>query len=141
MSGTIAALVIFAAILWAVLFGGRLPHPYRGRQCQGRHWKREFPEATKQEIREFLTLFVRAFSLSATETLKLKPGDEVLAIYRATYPIPGMPDALELETLAQGLKARYGLSLEDLWAENLTLGDLFLNAASAKHPVADPNAA
>lgn len=133
MSGTIAAVVILAAILWAVMFGGRLPRPFRERQCQGRKWKREYPGAPKEEIREFLALFVRAFGLSEREMLKLKPGDEVLAIYRATYPIQGMPDSLELETLAQGLQARYGLSLEEMWADELTLGELFAKTADTKH--------
>jgi hypothetical protein len=133
ISSTIAVVVVLAATFWAVVFGGRLPRPYRERQCQGRYWKRDFPDATKQEIREFLAFFIQAFSVTAKEVLKLKPSDEVLAIYRATYPIQGMPDALELETLAQGLQARYGLSLKEMWADDLTLGELFAKTADTRH--------
>jgi hypothetical protein len=132
VSSTIAV-VVLAATLWVVVFGGRLPRPYRKRQCQGRDWKHEFPSATKDEIREFLALFAKAFGLADREMLKLKPNDEVLAIYRATYPIQGMPDALELETLAQTLQARYDLSLEAMWADELTLGELFAKTADTKH--------
>lgn len=138
ISSIVTALILLAATLWAIVFGGRLPRPYRGRQCQGRHWRREFPEATKQEIREFLALFVQAFSLSTREALKLKPDDRILAIYRATYPIQGLPDALELETLAKQLQARYGISLEDMWADDITLGELFVETASTKHQTTEP---
>lgn len=102
-----------------------MPRPFCRRRCQGKDWRRAFPGASKAAIREFLSLFIGAFQLSKKENLKLNPSDEILAIYRATYPIQGMPDALELEILARDIQTRYGVALENIWTEHLTLGQLF----------------
>lgn len=123
---TITILVaITALVLWAVAFGGRLPKSLRSRTCQGKGWRTTFPSASKQAIREFLSLFVNAFAFSKTERLKLSPNDQVLQIYRAVYPTMLTPDALELETLAKDIEATYGFSLEGVWHEHITLGELF----------------
>jgi hypothetical protein len=110
---------------WSFFFGGRLPKQFHARSCQGRGWRNAFPSASKQEIRSFLTVFVEAFAFSKTEKLKLNPNDKIIQIYQALYPIKQMPDALELETLAVDLEKKYRLKLENIWNENLTLGELF----------------
>lgn len=78
--------LIAASVLWAVLFGGRLPKPYYMRTCQGKGWRLAFPASPKQDIREFLSVFVDAFAFSQKERLKLNPEDQILRIYRAIYP-------------------------------------------------------
>lgn len=84
-----------------------------------------FPNAPKAEIREFLALFVDAFAFPNEEKLKFSPDDKILSIYRALYPSRWMPDALEVETLAKYIEAKYGLPFASVWSENLTLGELF----------------
>jgi len=117
--------LIAASVLWSVLFGGRLPKPFHGRTCQGKGWRSAFPASPTQDIREFLSLFVEAFAFSQKERLKLNPEDQILQIYRAIYPSKWTPDALEVETLAKDIEAKYGFSLESVWHEQLTLGELF----------------
>lgn len=124
--------LIAASVLWSVLFGGQLPKPFRDRTCQGKGWRNTFPTSPKQDIREFLSLFVKAFSFSQKEGLKLNPDDQILQIYRAEYPSKWTPDALEIETLAKDIEAKYGFSLESVWHEQLTLGELFLVTQRAR---------
>jgi propanediol dehydratase small subunit len=117
--------LIAVSFLWAVLFGGRLPKVFHNRTCQGKGWRNAFPDSTKQDIREFLSLFVDAFAIASKEKLKLNPNDQILQIYRAIYPSKLTPDALEVETLARDIETKYGFTLESIWHEQLTLGELF----------------
>lgn len=119
---------VAVAALFAALFAGRLPGALRDRACQGREWRRAFPEAPKSEIREFLSVVASAFLFSRNQRLKLSPNDQLIAIYRARYPVEGWPDALELETLARDIRARYGVDLDSDWNDQLTLGALFHQA-------------
>jgi hypothetical protein len=122
----IAVIAIFVTAWWAVRRGGYLPAPFRDRTCQGRHWRQEFPEAPKHEIRDFLSVFVAAFAFRETERLKLSPHDTVMAVYRALYPSRWGADSLEVETLADDLRKRYGLELTAVWSEqDISLGTLF----------------
>jgi len=118
-----AAAVAFVA--WAWKTGGHLPRQLRVRSCQGRGWRQAFPTAPKREIRVFLTVFVEAFAFDESEKLKIGPEDGILHIYRLLYPHRWMPDALEVETLAKEMERRYGISLGEIWREDLTLGELF----------------
>lgn len=127
-------LIVLAFVLWVVFFGGHVPQPFRSRSCQGKGWKNAFPCARKQEIREFLTVFVRAFAFSDKEKLKFSPDDQILLVYRALYPSKWLPDALELETLAAEIESRYGLKLETVWTADLTLGQLFGHIQNAHRP-------
>jgi propanediol dehydratase small subunit len=131
-TGTFVLILLFVgSLLWAWLFGGRLPRPFRGRGCQGKGWREAFPKASKQEIREFLRVFVSAFAFDESEILKLSPNDQILAIYRGRYPVRGMADALELETLMVDVQKRYGVEFETIWHEQLTLGELFAKSGQA----------
>lgn len=104
------------------------------RTCQGKGWRIAFPSASKQDIREFLAVFVDAFAFSKKERLKLNPEDQVLQIYRAIYPSRWTLDALELETLAKDIEAKYGFSLESILHDKVTLGELFKIAQRAHAP-------
>ena len=93
------------------------------------------PDASKQEIRDFLSLFVKAFGFAETERLKLNPDDRVLAVYRTLYPIKGWPpDCLELEVLAEAIETKHGVDLESVWSESLTLRGLFAFVRRASMP-------
>lgn len=113
-----------------------LPAEYRQRSCQGTQWKRAFPAASKGEIRGYLTMFVRAFAFADGHRLLFKPDDRLLDIYRRLYPQRWMPDALELETLAQDVKREHGISLESCWRDDLTLGELFARTRKSKEAIA-----
>ncbi|MDA8456392.1 hypothetical protein M4R22_16635 [Acidovorax sp. GBBC 3334] len=120
----LSAFLAFGAC-WGRYFGGRAPGPFRSRSCQGRAWKRAFPHAGKAQIRRFLAMFAESFGLRPDQRLQFAPHDRILAVYRARYPCTEVPDALELETLTAEAERLYGVDLEDLWHDRLTLGELF----------------
>ncbi|MGJ0486902.1 MAG: hypothetical protein ACR65R_20540 [Methylomicrobium sp.] len=122
---------IGAAIVWGVLFGGRLPAPFGARSCQGKNWRQSFPDASKEEIRQFLSTFTESFAFQDREKLKLNPNDQLLGIYRTLYPHKWRADALEFETLGEALESEYGISLNKAWREGLTLGQLFHHVRQA----------
>ncbi len=101
------------------------PAPHDNRSCQGAAWRNAFPEASSQDIRDFLKIFVGAFPFQPSSRLNFSPDGSLLAIYRALYPSRWAPDALELETFSQQVERRYGLRFRDDWQEELTLGQLF----------------
>jgi len=92
---------------------------------QEKKWKRAFPESSKEEIRKFLLLFTYAFAFSSKNKLKFEPEDKVIDIYRELYPSKWMPDALEIETLASDLEEEYSVNFNELWHENVSLGEIF----------------
>lgn len=118
-------------VVWA-LFSDSLPAKYKARRCAGRVWKRAFPSASTQEIRVFLTLFVEAFAFNVQHRLTFNPQDTLLDIYHALYPHRWQADALEFETLDDTLKEHYRLSLDDIWHDGLTLGELFAAVQQVK---------
>ncbi|CAN7177596.1 hypothetical protein [Massilia sp. LjRoot122] len=73
-----------------------------------------------------------AFSFRDSEKLHFRPDDEVLGIYRAVNPTRWLPEAQEIETLAKALRDKYGLMLDDIWHEGLTLGGLFQRVQQAR---------
>jgi propanediol dehydratase small subunit len=116
--------------LWSAKFGGLLPKSLRSRSCQGEGWRAAFPAASKQQIRELLSLFVSAFGFYETEKLKLSPNDPLLQIYRSLHPHRGQADALEFETLVEDLSRKYRVDLVAVWREDLTLGELFAHTTA-----------
>jgi len=68
---------------------------------------------------------VESFAFRDREKLKLNPNDQILDIYRAQYPHKWQADALEFETLSKNLKSKYGADFNDVWRDDLTLGQLF----------------
>jgi propanediol dehydratase small subunit len=120
----IVGVLILLLALW-LKFGTSLPRRYRSRKCEGAQWRKEFPQAPKDEIREFLLLFTSAFAFRDSEKLKFSPNDRVWEIYRELYPSRWIADAMELETLTDDLNAKHGIVLGAIWSEKLTLGDIF----------------
>ena len=101
------------------------------RSCSGRAWRRAFPSASNDSIREFLYLVVDAFGFERSRALHLSPSDTIFGLYRAAYPDATTPDALELETLRHSLERRYGASRLVNLPGDLTFGDLFGRVAVA----------
>ena len=95
------------------------------RSCTGQDWKKHFPNVPKNDIKDFLEIFVDGFAFSSEKRLKFNPDDKVMDIYRALYPTSGWPDALELENFSINLKKRYGFELEKVTDHNITLGKIF----------------
>jgi propanediol dehydratase small subunit len=133
---SIFLVLILAALAWAAFHGWQLPnslrYSVRYRPWQGRAWRSSFPTASRKDIRDFLSVVVSAFAFPESEKLHFRPDDEVLGIYRAENPTRRLPDARELDTLARALRERYGLRLEEIWHEGLTLGGLFQRAQQAR---------
>ncbi len=126
--------LLAACALWISRPGSRAPGSFRGRPCQGRAWRRAFPHASKEEIRDFLSMFAGSFLLHAGERLRFAPEDRILDIHTARYPRQGGlgVDAMELEVLALEAASRYGVDLEAAWSEHLTLGNLFAACRSGE---------
>ena len=129
---SIFVVLILAALAWAAFHGWQLPNSLRYRPCQGRAWRSTFPAASRTDIREFLSVFASAFAFQESEKLHFRPDDEVLGIYRAVNPTRWLPDVQEFETLAKALRERYGLMLDDIWYEGMTLGGLFQRVQQAR---------
>jgi len=125
--------IIFIIILFiAVLFSipaekerRRRLNKYWMRSCTGKKWKQQFPEVPKEEIRDFLENFVFSFAFNSKKRLKFEPDDKVMEVYRALYQKKWEADALEFEFLEGVLKKEYGLKLEEIWYDDMTLGQIF----------------
>lgn len=129
---SILAILVLLAVAWWALTFGQLPNPFRTRTCQGRQWRRAFPSASKRQIREFLSVFTSAFAFRDTDILKFRPDDQLLGIYRTLHPSKWAADAMEFETLAADLRTRFGVVLEDIWDERMTLGALFAHIQQSR---------
>lgn len=124
---TLSAICVFAVVgLICWLLQRRRMHPFWTRACTGRQWRAAFPDASKEEIREFLGVFCCAFGFRNLRRLCFRPDDGIMDVYRTIYPPRwALADALELETFAGDMNRRYGLGLLDRWSEHLTLGEVF----------------
>ncbi len=109
-----------------------LPQRYQARHCTGTQWRSAFPLATKDDIRQFLLLFVAAFGFSDDEKLRFGPADPVWQIYRDLYPGRWAADGLEFETLAADLHTSHGIALGELLSDALTLGALFAHVQRSR---------
>lgn len=129
---SIFVVLILAALSWAAFQGWHKPDALRYRPWQGRAWRSAFPAASRKDIRDFLSLFVSAFSFRPSETLHFRPDDEVLGICREAAPGRWQPDMPEIQRLAKALRERYGVRLDDVWHDGLTLGGLFQRVQQAR---------
>ncbi len=124
-------LIVLVGVFWALRNERRRAaalQTYWDRSCQGREWKRAFPDSTAEEIRTFLCLLVDCFGFKAKNQLCFSPKDRLLAIYRASNPDPTAPDILEIETFGRELEALYGLSFSAAWNGETTLGEIYARA-------------
>jgi propanediol dehydratase small subunit len=117
--------LILAALAWLAFHDWQLPNSLRYRPFQGRAWRNTFPSASRKDIREFLSLCGAAFSCRDCDRVHLRPDDQVLGVVRAARPSRWLPEASDVEPLARALRERYGLLLDDVWHDGLTLGGLF----------------
>ena len=124
--------IILAALSWLAFHDWQLPNALRYRPFQGRVWRSSFPSASRKDIREFLSMFGAAFSFGDSEKLHLRPDDQVLGVVRAARSARWMPDASDIEPLARALRERYGLRLDAVWLDGLTLGGLFQRVQQAR---------
>lgn len=124
--------IILAVLSWLAFHDWQLPNALRYRPFQGRVWRSSFPTASRKDIREFLSVFGAALSFGDTDKLHLRPDDQVLGVVRAAKPARWMPDASDIEPLARALRERYGLLLDDVWHDGLTLGGLFQRVQQAR---------
>lgn len=118
-------IVLLALGFWSAWSWPKIPAQYAARGCQGAAWRTAFPSASKLSIREFLGVFVGAFLFPGEARLKFSPNDNILSVYKAVYGRQNVVDAMELETLAIDVEAKYGVQLSQVWSEGLTLGQLF----------------
>ncbi len=124
---------IFFVLLLALLFAIVLEvaerirlQKFLDRPCAGIRWHRRFPTVPQNEIREFLSIFTEAFAFDEKHRGKFAPDDQLLAIYRAQYvPQLSLDDFMEFESLTEALSTHYGIDLQSVWSEDLSLGDLF----------------
>ncbi len=120
--------VLGLSIAWSVRFETRRRAAlkiYWARSCAGRAWREMFPDAPKDDIREFLYFVVDEFGFKRGQALKLAPNDTLLGLYRACYPDKSAPDAMELEFLHRTLSARYGGTRFAAVSDDATFGELF----------------
>src|SRR5689334_1156832 len=111
LSLILCAALVASAVFWSGWsIRRRLAH-YYSRRCAGRAWRKRFPSATKEEIRDFLRLFVAAFLLEKKRALSFSPDDKVMDVYRTIYPSPIMADALETVTFARECQRNFGVDI------------------------------
>lgn len=130
-------------VIWFILFvlivicsygydGDEAPKPYYFRRCEGRRWKEQFPDVPKDEIRQFLSIFVNSFGFREGDRLKFSPSDRVMDVYHAVYrPMPSV-DNLELNEFFCRVEDTYGVDVVSEYGTNMTLGTLFRAAIGRK---------
>ena len=105
--------------------------PLLFRPCSGIRWHRRFPDVPPARIRDFLNLVAGCLGIGQKHRLAFRPDDRVMDIYRALYPPKwSIGDAMELEDLATELDRCYGMRMDEIWHEDITLGELFDRAKS-----------
>ncbi len=100
---------------------------YRDRKCMGRYWFKAFPTASKEEIRQFLAMFVEAFGFSQKLRCQFEPGDSLIELYKAAQA-GFRVDNYEFEMLFTGIEETYDIDAQplcELIDDGMTLGELF----------------
>ena len=124
--------IVALALFW--VFERFRLREYSARSCQGRAWKKAFPTARKQEIREFLNSFVGAFALPRKLKLRLHPDDLPMDIYKAvTLGV----DTMEFENFSMDLEQKFGRGLDPRMDVSWSLRDIF---ASVNRPAEQDDA-
>jgi hypothetical protein len=117
-----------AALIYARIT--QKPNPFDARGCMGKAWKRAFPDASNQHIREYLDCLVNGMDLDQPK-LAFDPDDKVIDIYRSIYGgRTPLGDFFECETYLSNIDNKFGVSpgkiLEDVWTnEQVTLGQIY----------------
>ena len=124
--------IILAALAWAACHDRQFTNVLRYRPFQGRAWRSSFPSASRKDIRDFLSVFGSACAFGDCDKLHLRPDDQVLGVVRAAKPSRRTPEVSDVEPLARALRERYGVLLDDIWHDGLTLGGLFQRVQQAR---------
>jgi hypothetical protein len=104
---------------------------YWNRACQGRAWRRAFPEVASDDIRAFLHIVTVSFGFRKRRGLSFAPDDQVLELYRRINPRPDWPDQMELETLVRLIEQEYKVDVQTIWREDITFCEVFRAARAA----------
>jgi hypothetical protein len=83
--GLAAVIIVVVTILYP-----RTIQEYWQRSCMGRAWKRTFPRASKDEIRQFLYMFVDAFAFPKRRALPFAPTDRGLIVLARLFGVLGI---------------------------------------------------
>ena len=103
-----------------------LPSPYKTRPLQTELWRRRFGAEAYSVCELVLSELCDAFLFDQDSRHRFLPDDRLAAIYEACHPRRKFwvwGDSMELETLAQNLKKRFGIELSKEHSE-ITLGDI-----------------
>jgi propanediol dehydratase small subunit len=111
---------------------------YFKRNCQGREWKKEFPTAGKEDIRNFLEALIEGFGLPRKLRLRFSPQDRPIEIYDIIAP---HVDSFEFEEFSMSLEKNFGKGLSEKMDDSWTLGDIFRHVTKRAEPVAGGDAA
>jgi hypothetical protein len=106
------SLVIVVCIAAAALIGAYWSRPnpswwfLRDRTLDQTLWERSYSQSQFPIVICALQAIGEAFLLRKDDIYRLRPGDRLLAIYKAAYPKRG-PDALEIELLSKTLMKQF----------------------------------
>ena len=112
------------------MFTRHLPIEYRSREPTLDSWIALGYQRDAASL--MLSIMSRAFRISGTDSLRLRPDDEVWALYRYYYPSRAgilrqmdiRPDELEIETLERDLRKVVPLGRRGELHLSVTVGDL-----------------
>jgi hypothetical protein len=133
MSGFGFLLIVVVIMLLSIapdVVGWLRLRKYWLRPCMGRAWRIAFPDAPKQDLRDFLNCVAGAFGFPEKRFLSLHPEDRIMRLYSAANPpILSMGvDGYELERFAEAIERRFSLEfdrIESAWHKDIALRDLF----------------
>jgi hypothetical protein len=118
--------VLAIAVGWHVAKWYRPTNEYvRHRTSDPGWWERAYPTELALLVRKVLGTIQTAFLLRHDDVDRLRPSDQLAAMYRAAYPKRWQADTLEFETLHADLRRKYHIpepALSTLW--EMTVNDI-----------------
>ena len=125
-------LLIMASLLIPVLSTPPDDKPtlYVERSCLGGEWVDNFPNATKDHIRQFLNVLIESMDFDKSILLKFSPTDKVIDIYHSIYDGKApLHDYLECESFYLFISQEFNIpddKLSSIWNNGeVTLGEIF----------------
>jgi MFS family permease len=91
-------------------------------------WRRQFPNSSKAEIRDFLNALARSLGFESAKHRLLSPNDKLLSIYESIYGPGSTPDNTEIDHFIRHMQERYGIDVLTSWREDVTVGELYARA-------------
>lgn len=124
-TGVIIGIGVVAAVIIHGIMSDHLPSKYKFRLCQGVYWRRKYPNAPKEKIRDFLKLFNNTYGFNDKGRCRFRPDDKIFDIHYSIYSRISRCDGGELEDFAIALEHRHDLNLENAFHDHATLGEIF----------------